>query len=350
MGTEPNSLTSVPPEEDKRSSSEIESDIRRTRDRLDDTLERLNERLNPRSLINDVLSWFESQDAHRTGNESSVWLRRGYRKVVRQIKEKPIPALLIGAGITWMIMHPESDDSSDFDTDNAYRGDDLETGPFRRGEAEPSSSEKKGMGSVMKEKAGQAKKALSGAQEAVAEKVSEVKSGVQATATSAGSEISKGVRRNRLVRRDATQRFQDGYAFAGDRFQEAVEEYPLGVALGFLGLGVLTGLLLPRTRQEDKLMGETSDELMEQAKEAGKETLEKTKNVAQRVAASTIEEAKRQGITPETAGHKVSEIADKFSKVATQAKEEAARAGEEEGLKQGSVAESSKQRGEETGR
>jgi F0F1-type ATP synthase membrane subunit b/b' len=124
----------------------------------------------------------------------------------------------------------------------------------------------------------------------------------------------------------------------------------LAVALGFLGLAVLTGLLLPRTRQEDKLMGETSDELIEQAKEAGKETLEKTKTVAQRVAASTIEEAKRQGITPETARDKVSEIADKVGAVATQVKEQAARAAEEEGLKPGAVAESSKQRGGETGR
>jgi DNA-binding ferritin-like protein len=97
-------------------------------------------------------------------------------------------------------------------------------------------------------------------------------------------------------------------------------------------------------------MGETSDELIEQAKEAGKETLEKTKTVAQRVAASTIEEAKRQGITPETARDKVSEIADKIGAVATQVKEQAARAAEEEGLKPGAVVESSKQRGGETGR
>ena len=203
MGTEPNSLTSIPAEEDRRSSSEIESDIRQTRDRLDDTLERLNDRLSPRSLINDLLSWFDSQDAHRTGSESSVWLRRGYRNVVRQIKENPVPALLIGAGITWMIVHPESDDSSNLDTHNAYRGDDLELG-------------------------------------------------------------------------------------------------------------------LPRTGE------------------------------AQRVAASTTEEARRQGITPEAAGDKVSEIADKVGAVATQAKEEAARAAEEEGLKPGAVADSSKQRGGET--
>jgi hypothetical protein len=202
----------------------------------------------------------------------------------------------------------------------------------------------------MKEKAGEAKEALSGAKEAVAEKVSSIGSGVQATVSSAGSAIGEGVRRGRLAGSDATQQFQEGYAFAGDRFQEAVEEYPLAIALGFLGVGVLTGLLLPRTRQEDKLIGEKSDELIERAKVAGKEALEKTKNVAERVAASTVEEAKRQGITPEAAGDKVSEIADRVSAVAAQAKEEAARAAEEEGLKPGVATKSSKQPGEETGR
>jgi hypothetical protein len=332
MGSEQNPLTSSPPEEDRRSTSEIKGDIRRTRDRLDDTLEILNERLSPRSLINDFLSWFES-GAHRTGSESGVLLRRGYGNVARQIRENPIPALFIGAGITWMILKPESDESSDSDARNAYGTDDLSPGSARTGGAESVSSEKRGVGSAMRETVGEAKEALSGAKEVITEKVSGIGSGVQATASSAGTAIGEGIRRSRLLGSNATQHFQKGYTYAGDRFQQAVEEYPLGVALGFLGVGVLTGLLFPRTRQEDKLIGQRSDQLIERAKEAGKETLEKTKAVAERVAERTIEEAKRQGITPEAAGGKVSEVVDKVGAIAAQAKEEAIHAAEEEGLK-----------------
>jgi vacuolar-type H+-ATPase subunit H len=108
-----------------------------------------------------------------------------------------------------------------------------------------------------------------------------------------------------------------------------VEDFPFAVAVGFLGAGVLTGLLLPRTRQEDKLIGEKSDQLIEQIKETGKESLEKAKTVAQRITQRTMDEAERQGITSEGAGAKISEIAGKIGAIATEAKQEALRAAED---------------------
>jgi hypothetical protein len=115
MGPEQDQLASNPPKEDNRSSSEIEKDIRKTRDRLDNTLENLNERLNPRSLLNDVLNWFGSQGRQRTGGASGDALKRGYRDVIRQVKENPMPALLVGAGITWMVLRTANDDSSELE-------------------------------------------------------------------------------------------------------------------------------------------------------------------------------------------------------------------------------------------
>ena len=122
---------------------------------------------------------------------------------------------------------------------------------------------------------------ISGATAAVREKLSDMGRGVQAKTRAAGNAFTEGVRRGNRVGSDATQRLQKGYANTGDRFQEGVEEYSLAVAVGFLGVGLLTGLLLPRTPQEDKLMGEKSDQLIEQVKESGKETLDKAKRVAQ---------------------------------------------------------------------
>jgi uncharacterized protein DUF3618 len=350
MGPEQDPLASNPPKEDTRSSSEIKSDIRRTRGRLDDTLEDLNERLSPRSLVNDVLSWFES----RGGSGSGESLNRGYRNVVRHVKANPMPALLIGAGIAWLILRPENDDPAQLEDQTSDADDDLPvTGSPGTGETAPimpyAQNEKSGFASIAKEKAGQAQEALSGATEAVTEKMSDIGSGVQARARSAGNAVTEGVRRGRRAGSDATRDLQKGYDYAGDRFQDAVEEYPLAVAVGFLGVGLVTGLLLPRTRQEDKLVGEKSDRLIEQVKETGKETLDKAKEVAQRVAKTTMDEAKRQGITPEAAGDKISEIAGKVSAVASQAKEEAVRAAEEEQLKPTLGTERSKQRGEQAG-
>ena len=160
-------------------------------------------------------------------------------------------------------------------------------------------------------------------------KVSETSSGVQAQAISAGSAIGQGIRQSQRVGSGATHHLQKSTAHAGDTFQQMVEDYPFAVAVGFLGVGVLTGLLLPRTRQEDKLVGEKSDQLIEQIKETGKESLEKAKTVAQRITQTTMDEAERLGITSEAAGAKISEIAGKIGAIATEAKQEASRAAED---------------------
>jgi hypothetical protein len=351
MGPEQDPLASNSPKEDTRSSSEIESDIRRTRGRLDNTLENLNERLSPRALINDVLSWFEAQGAHQTGSRAGESLTRGYRNVIRQVKENPMPALLIGAGITWIILGNGNDDAY-IEDQTPGETDDPAMHASRTGEMESMTyeeSENSGIASKVKEKAGQAQEAISDATEAVREKMSNIGSGVQGKARAAGVAVTEGVRRSKRAGSDATRQFQKGYAYTGDRFQEAVEEYPFAVAVGFLGVGLLAGLILPRTPQEDKLMGEKSDQLIEQVKEAGKETLDKAKTVAERVAQTSMEEAKRQGITPEAASNKISEIASKVGAVVSEAKQETVRAAEEERLKPTLEAERSKQRSEEAG-
>jgi len=330
MGPEENPLASNPPKEDMRSSSEIKRDIRRTRGRLDNTLENLNERLSPRSLVNDVLDWFES----RGGSGPSQSMYRGYRNVVRHVKENPIPAALVGVGIAWLILGLENDEPARLRDRLPHPDDDLPVpGSPGAGATTQERMELSGLVSRAKEKAGEAHEAISGATEAVTEKISEIGSSVQANVRSTASAVSQAVREGSRTRTDATQHLQKGYAYAGDKFQQAVEEYPLGVSIGFLGLGLLTGLLLPKTRQEDRLLGEKSDQLIEQVKETGKETLDKAKAVAQRVSKSAMDEAKRQGITQEAAGDIISDIADKASAVATEAKREATRAAGQEHLK-----------------
>ena len=83
-----------------------------------------------------------------------------------------------------------------------------------------------------------------------------------------------------------------------------MEEYPLAVGIGFAALGALIGVLLPRTRREDELLGEQSDRLIKATKEKGEELLERGKVVAQRVAESALDEASQQGLTPEAVREK----------------------------------------------
>ena len=101
------------------------------------------------------------------------------------------------------------------------------------------------------------------------------------------------------------------YDVAGRQFRKAVDEVPLGVGLGFLGLGVLAGLLIPRTEIEDELMGDTADELKHAAGEKGEELVERGKRVASRVADKAAEEADNQGLTPDEASGAAGTLGDK---------------------------------------
>jgi len=68
------------------------------------------------------------------------------------------------------------------------------------------------------------------------------------------------------------------------------EENPLGLAIGAIAVGFVTGLLIPTTRVEDEKIGPVADQVKEKAKETGQEALERGKHVAQQ-AAETAKEA-----------------------------------------------------------
>ena len=87
---------------------------------------------------------------------------------------------------------------------------------------------------------------------------------------------------------------QRGYQSSAEKLENAMEEYPLAVGIGFAALGALIGVLLPRTRREDELLGEQSDQLVKATKEKGEELLQRGKAVAQRVGESALEEAGRR--------------------------------------------------------
>ncbi|MEX2016218.1 MAG: DUF3618 domain-containing protein, partial [Candidatus Hydrogenedentales bacterium] len=90
------------------SSDEIKRDIDRTRYEMDETLDELSERLQPRHLLDDVLDVFRS-DTGGAGQARLVAQRAG-RNFVDQIQENPVPMALIGAGIAWMLLSGRKED------------------------------------------------------------------------------------------------------------------------------------------------------------------------------------------------------------------------------------------------
>jgi ElaB/YqjD/DUF883 family membrane-anchored ribosome-binding protein len=322
------------PDEESRSSTEIESDIRQTRGRVDATLDELGDRLTARSLLNSALDWWESRGA---GARPVGATKDTYQSLARYVKENPLPSLLVGAGVAWMIIEATSGEEEESSTGvTSYKGtrmvEDTAYDPFEGGNPEPGGESGPGFAESAKDKLEHAKEAVAGVAGSAKEKVSALGDATTRAAEDAGRRARQVYEEGRSSARKMGQNIESGYRSSAQQLEKAMEEYPLAVGIGFAAVGALIGVLLPRTRREDELLGEQSDQLIKATKEKGQELLERGKVVAQRVGESALDEARQQGFTPEAAGEKISEFAGKVGEVVQKAKEEVGTAAKDEKL------------------
>lgn len=73
-------------------SDQIEADLARTRARMDDRLDQLQEHLSPRQMVNDVFAYFRGGDGTDIAQD-----------LVSRARANPIPLALVGVGIAWLM-------------------------------------------------------------------------------------------------------------------------------------------------------------------------------------------------------------------------------------------------------
>jgi hypothetical protein len=283
-------------EDPTRSSRDIEQDIRARRGKMDETLDELGERLTLRSLVNTALEWWDEPPA---GNRGSVAARKACKTLVRQVKHHPVPALLIGSGIAWLVADSAEDDDPPRQPAQPHPRD-------RGGEAGAT---------PVADTLEQAKDSVAGAVDTVKEKASEY-------ADSAGELSRRAIDRGKSTARRMGREVIHGYEAGADSFGRAVDHYPLGVGVAFAALGALVGLALPHTRKEDKMMGTKSDELLDAAKEKGTGMLDAGKAIGGRVIEAVKEEAGEQGLSAKALAGTLGEMAGKGGQVVEKAKSE----------------------------
>lgn len=288
-----------------RSSSEIEQDIRNRRDKMDQTLDELGNRLSLRSMVNTVLEWWDDVPA---GAQASATTRKALKGIARQVKHHPMPSLLIGGGITWLIA-----DTFDEDDSSAHRNVLNRT--------ERGSAALPGVSGSNAHTTDAIKGAISHAKEKASEYSESASEFGHRTLDLGKSSIRK-------LGREVVH----GYQVGTESFTRAVDGNPLGVGLAFAALGALVGLSLPHSRREDKLMGAKSVKLLETAKEKGEQLVGIGMEIGGRVLDAVKEEAKDQGL----AGS-VAEIAEKSGKVVEKARAEVAPAVHESGDPKGQL-------------
>jgi hypothetical protein len=144
---------------------------------------------------------------------------------------------------------------------------------------------------------------------------------------SAGRATGRSARSmGRSARRGAVQaqeQMSRGYQSARDATTEAMDEYPLAVGAACFGLGLLGGLLLPRTRYEDDLMGEAADNVRSEAQHLAEEAWHAGQDIASATASEAAHEAERQGLTPAQLGDAAAEKVHQVREVVSKAGDEA---------------------------
>jgi hypothetical protein len=232
----------------ERRPEEIQAQIARTRGDMDATLTAIQQRLTPGQLMDQGLDYLR----HSGGREF-------VSNLGGSVRNNPIPVALMGIGMAWL----------------------MASGNRRPAYLEPQ-AESSGPGMMQRASEGvsSAKDRLSQAGHSTRERV---------------GQIGQGARNQMERMRQQAERVRTGY-------DSMVREQPMVLgAIGF-AIGALMAAGLPRTRQEDELMGEASDRLTERAKEAGREQLEKAKHVASAAKDAAMGEAQKQSASrPEKA-------------------------------------------------
>lgn len=257
------------------STQEIKEELERTRAEMDSTLNELEERLRPSTLMENVM------DSMRTGAISD------YAKLtVERVKANPLAAALVGFGIGWLVVSPSRERSVETAHASALgkRAERLKSRVQDRAGAGDSFGARAGQGAGFEERAeGSVRGRLSGY-----------------THTT----------------RERTRRMQGSLA-------EMVDEHPVAIGIMALALGAAAAALIPMSRREDRWMGPSREDLAERARELGEEGVERARNVAEAAVDAAREQAQHEGLSREGVREEWASVKEKVEHVAEAAKDAA---------------------------
>lgn len=232
-------------DENEMKTSLYESDAEQTRERIASTVEDLQQRLNPRNMVNGAVGSLQDRGAD---------LLDSARQLVR---EHPVAIGLAGLSVGLLLLSRNriaGRDSYSFDAyEDVYGGDDMndgydataddtdrEPGALRRG------------WSRVRDRA-------SSARSAVSDRAGSARDYTSSRLQSARERTSDYASRARVRASDARRYAADSY-----------DRNPLSGVLAGIAAGALLGLLLPRTQRENQLLGETRDRLADAARSAAR--------------------------------------------------------------------------------
>jgi ElaB/YqjD/DUF883 family membrane-anchored ribosome-binding protein len=248
MGEEPGSMTShirsdaePSPADDPQ---QIRADMAQTRAEMAETIDAIQERLSPQHLMQEAKDTVRDatvgkvKDMMTSATDRAADLAEdvqdGALEAVDYVRQNPLPAALIGAGIAWLLMR---------------------TSTGRTGEAYPQQRHYGGRGG--RQTSGQDRYGATGD---------------ASYRTAASGNTGPGV----------TERLQDSWQHysrrAESQFGRWMRENPLAVGAAAVAVGAAVGLSAPATNTENAWLGEARDGLVERVQDVAKDTVTQATN------------------------------------------------------------------------
>ena len=298
-----------------RPPEEVRRDIEHTLSQMDETVDALADRLSPEHLIDQA--WGRLKGTTDDG-------------IGRVVREHPIPVALVGVGLGWLAV----EQATGHDSGEGNGG--SAAGTLDAGERRTRIEERYGSPAEAGEDDDER-----GLRDRLSDATSSAREGARAKAAEAGDRVREAGERTSEAISDAASslgaRARRAGRHARGGFWDLLEENPLALGAVAFGIGLASGVSVPSTETEDRLMGRASDTLEEEAKRVGRDTAEKAKHVAGDAAEAAAREsdhmiaaakdaaerrAQAEGLTPDELRNEAKEARDR---TVEQAKEDAER-------------------------
>jgi hypothetical protein len=249
--TRPSSSTDaqLDPETDRRT-RELQQEIADTREEMSETIDALQEKLKPGNIVADATERVKSvttekvknmaESASGTAQELLRDTREGAYGIIEGARQNPIPALMIGAGVAWLLMDQ-----------SRSRGDRYSRGSRWQGTSE---TQYGSYGSAYGESYGRRSAYGTG----------DYGTGSTVGSAGTGGRIAERARETlneaRYTTRRTTRRAQS-------QLQRMLNDNPIAVAAAAVVIGAAVGAALPETERENELMGDARDSVIDRAQE-----------------------------------------------------------------------------------
>jgi ElaB/YqjD/DUF883 family membrane-anchored ribosome-binding protein len=294
--------------------AEIRSGIEQTRADLSDTIDALQEKLDPGRIAEQVKGQIREKatDAYETAKDAvkeatigkaekimsnvsetvtnateraGTAVRDKGSSVVQFIRDNPVPFALIGIGAGMLAVSTRRKERSPYD----WRRNIESEAYGRSGTGDWSAGEPSSVTDRAREVAtGVADKTREAAERAT-NVVSSAATSVRDAATTAADTTREQLNR-------VSDQARQGAQVASDRFKTALQDNPLALGVAVLAAGAIVGLSLPTTRVENEYLGEARDRLVGQAKSAAHEAAGKVQRITDEAGRTLKDAAHKEGL------------------------------------------------------